>query len=223
MANELQSTDGPIFICNNSEQFGDGSPIYKLQTNRPTWWVQDDLPWMTHDELETVVQQALDAWAAVCNVKARKATSAAAANFLVTVAQMDGPGRVLADMQTPAPGLMQQRMRIDIAEQALKGLLKVILIHEFGHGFGLQHFSSSPPPEIMEATLNQAVQVPQPTESALMAQLFGLPLAPSPAGGVPVAPMVCTMRVEPGSSIVQCSLSVQQGDKKAELTGSKAW
>jgi hypothetical protein len=223
MADELQPLTEPVFFCRNSEQFGDGSPIYLLPTKRPTWWLQNDLPWMSHGELQEVIQKALDAWSAVCDVKGTMAPNAQSASFLITVASLDGPGGVLADMQLPSPGLRQQRMRIDIAEQALKHRLPAIITHEFGHAFALQHFPVSPPPELMEPRISN-IDLPQPTEAALMAKWYGLPQSPSPDPGLPeVPPMVCTLRVEPSTKEIKCNISVQQGDKRAELSGKKPW
>jgi hypothetical protein len=224
MAGELLPVFDPIFFCRNPEQFGDGSNVHLLDTKRPTWFLVNTLPWMAHAELERMIQTALDGWSKVADVQATKAATPEAANFLITTATLDGPGGVLADMQLPAPGIFQQRMRIDIAEAALRDKLPLILMHEFGHAYGLQHFPMGPPPELMEPILNPSIAGPQPTEANLMAKWYGLPIPPSPAPGVPgVAPVVCTMKLEPGTDLVKCDISVQQGSKKAQLSGSKPW
>ena len=212
----------PIFFCRNAEQFGDGSPVYLLPTKRPTWWINAELPWMPRADLENLLQDSFDAWSQVADVKATRAASAQVAHLLVTVATIDGPAGVLADCMLPSPGLRQQIMRIDIAEQALKHLLGTILRHELGHFFALQHFPSGPPPELMEPILNQAVNGPQPTEAALMAKWYGQPVTPPPLPQPPGV-LVCTMRAMPGTDKFACEITAEQGSRKATLTGSKPW
>lgn len=171
-----------IRFCNNPEQFGDGTAALKLDTNRPTWWLRDELPWMKRTTLEDKIQEALDCWKAVADADCRRAINEANARWVVTVTRMDGPGGVLADMQLPGP--RQQFMRLDVSESALLELYVPILTHEFGHAWGLQHFPSNPPPELMEPTLNPKVTKPQATESALMVQWYGQPrpvVVPTPS------------------------------------------
>lgn len=220
----LPVTGEPRYFCRNPEQFGDGTATFRLSTTRPTWWLANELPWMSRAELEQIIQAATDGWSPFANVKATRAPSLDLATWRIEVASIDGPGGVLADMQLPHPTVRQQVMHIDVAESALKDLLVVILMHEFGHAYGLQHFPSAPPPELMEPVLNPAIRAPQPTEAALMAQWYGLPQAESPIPGAPpVEPLVCTTRITPANGKVECAISVQQGQRKAELSGSKNW
>jgi hypothetical protein len=87
-------------FCRNAEQFGDGTvATLKLHTNRPTWYLRDELPWMSRAELEAVIQAAADRWTDVCDFKAVKAANEASALWVFTVARMDGPGGTLADAQ----------------------------------------------------------------------------------------------------------------------------
>ncbi len=163
----------PIRFCRNPEQFGDGSAMLRMDTNRPTWWLRDELPWMKRSILEERIQESLDNWRAVADVDCRRAINEANARWVITTARIDGAGGILADMQMPGP--RQQFMRLDVAESALMELLVTILTHEFGHAWGLLHFPSGPPAELMEATLNRSVLKPQATEAALMVQMFGQP------------------------------------------------
>lgn len=219
----LLPVDGYRF-CRHPEQFGDGTtPAYRLSTNRPTWWLVEELPWMKRAELEEIIQAATDGWAKVADVKATRAPSLQEAKWRIEIANLDGPGGVLADMELPHPTIRQQRMRIDNAESGMRDLLVTILMHEFGHGYGLQHFPSSPPPELMEPVLNPAVRSPQPTEAALMVQWYGLPKGDSAPGFPNLEPLVCTTRIVPGAGKIDCAISVQQGQKKAELSGYKNW
>lgn len=220
----LLPTSEGLRFCHNPEQFGDGTATFRLATNRPTWWLVNELPWMGRAKLEGIIQAAADGWSPHANVKASRAASLDQATWRIECKALDGAGGVLADMELPHPTKRQQRMRIDVAESALEDLLVAILMHEFGHAYGLQHFPSGPPPELMEPTLNPAVRTPQPTEAALMAQWYGLPQADNPIPGAPpFEPLVCTTRIEQGGGRVKCDVSVQQGNRKADLSGTKAW
>jgi len=220
----LPVTDEGIRFCRNPEQFGDGTAAFRLSTNRPKWWLVNELPWMKRSELEEIIQAAANGWSPHANVKASRATSLDDAHWRIECKSIDGPGGVLADMELPHPTVRQQRMRIDVAESALRDLLVTIIMHELGHAYGLQHFPASPPPELMEPSLNPAVRTPQATEAALMAQWYGLPQADSPIPGAPpVEPLVCTTRLEQLAGGVKCTISVQQGQQKAVLEGKKSW
>jgi hypothetical protein len=219
----LLPVEQPIRFCSNPEHFGDGTQMYKLRTNRPRWWVVSAPRWLPAPKLEEIFEAGANRWAKVANVYATRATSREDADWIIFAQDIDGKGRVLANAQLPSPILRQQEVNLDIAEFDLIDRLPDILGHEVGHLYGLQHFPSSPPAEWMEPTLG-LVNTPQAAEAALMGQLYGLPLPGGPAPGIPSAePLVCSMRIQPGSGVVECSISVQQGARKAELKGTKAW
>lgn len=215
----------PTRFCRNAEQFGDGTvAALKLHTNRPTWYLRDELPWMNRAELESVIQEAADGWTAVCDFKAIKAANQSSALWVFTVAKMDGPGGVLADAQLPG-GNRQQVCRIDVAESAMRHLLVAILRHEIGHLMGLQHFPSNPPPELMEPTLNPKVTTPQATEAALCVQWYGKPIEqPKPPADKPAsAGMTCTVRLADDGKTIGCEIEASKPGHTATLKGSKAW
>jgi len=212
-------------FCRNAEQFGDGTrAALKLHTNRPTWYLRDELPWMKRAELEAVIQRAADGWTTVCDFKAIRAANEASALWVFTVARMDGPGGVLADAQLPG-GSRQQICRIDVAENALSNLLEVILRHEIGHLMGLQHFPANPPPELMEPTLNPKVAMPQKTEAALCVQWYGQPIAqPTPTPTTPATDgLTCTVRLADDGKTIGCEIEATKPGFSAALSGKKTW
>lgn len=231
MAHELTppADDGPEIICRNAEQFGDGTAaVFLLRTNRPTWYLANELPWLSRARLEEYIQAGFDMWTEVCDVKATRAAAGAvaqkAAQFRFEVAAIDGAGGVLADMQLPHPQLTQQRCRLDIAEQALEEWLPTIFGHEDGHGFALQHWDSAPPPELMEARLNKQVRKPQPTESALMRTWYGEPIPvvkPETPTQLPSGLFVYQTSVEVIADLVKASIEVKCGGKKVTLSGER--
>jgi hypothetical protein len=213
----------PTRFCRNAEQFGDGTvAALKLHTNRPTWYLRDELPWMKRAELEAAIQTAADRWSKVCNFKAIKAANEASALWVFTVVRMDGPGGVLADAMLPNG--RQQICRIDVAESALMSRLIDILGHEIGHLMGLQHFPPSPPPEWMEPTLGK-VNTPQAAEAALCVQWFGEPLNDGPQ--TPLRPvtsgLTCVVRLNDDGKTLDCNIEASKPGFSATLAGKKTW
>ncbi len=213
-------------FCRNAEQFGDGTvAALKLHTNRPTWYLRDELPWMKRPELEACIQRAADGWTTVCDFKAVRAANEASALWVFTVARMDGAGGVLADAMLPG-GARQQICRIDVAESALANLLEVILRHEIGHLMGLQHFPANPPPELMERTLNPKIAMPQAAESSLCVQWYGKPIAqsgpqtPSPAG---TSGLTCVVKLADDGKTIGCNIEASKPGFTATLAGTKTW
>jgi hypothetical protein len=214
---------GSTNFCRNAEQFGDGTvAALKLHTNRPTWYLRDELPWMSRAELEAVIQAAADRWTDVCDFKAVKAANEASALWVFTVARMDGPGGTLADAQLPGGG-GKQICRIDVAENALRGQLVTILCHEIGHLMGLQHFPANPPPELMEPRLG-TITHPQPTEAGLVVQWYGQPIKNNPQPLPPTANgLTCTVRLADDGKTLDCNIEASKPGFAATLNGKKTW
>lgn len=226
MGGELQgaASDTPQFLCGNQESFGDGTGIFLLQTTRPTWWLDNDLPWMPRAKFEACIDAAWEMWSKVCDVIATRAKTAASANFVYKVRKIDGPMGILARMQLPNPQLKQQLCEIDLDENALADWLPTIIGHENGHGLALQHFDPSPPPELMEPSLNRSIRTPQETESALVAKWYGPPksviVPPGPV--IPEGVLVCTSRMGLKGDEVSFVIDVEDSKaRKAHLEGKQ--
>lgn len=182
-------------FCGITAQFGEGAITYKLANQRPKFCVQATPPHITREQLIAACMEAFGRWSAVCDVVFAPTDDANAAQFLVFTHPFDGPSGVLADCALPSPGMRQQEMRIDpserwvISDNPPPGSLDLlaVLCHEIGHGIGLQHFPSGPPPELMEPVYNASIVRPQATEAAYASKLYGPPQTqPTPT---PVPPL----------------------------------
>jgi hypothetical protein len=213
----------PTRFCRNAEQFGDGTvAALKLHTNRPTWYLRDELPWMKRAELEAVIQAAADRWTDVCDFKAVKAANEASALWVFTVARMDGPGGTLADAMLPN-GARQQVCRIDVAENALRNKLVTILCHEIGHLMGSQHWPIGAPHELMEPQLSNVTH-PQPTEAGLMVQWYGPPVTKEPKPAPPATDgLSCVVRLADDGKTIGCNIEASKPGFTATLAGTKTW
>lgn len=213
----------PTYHCRNPEQFGDGTAVAIRKSNVVKWYLDGQVPFMTRDELRAEIKAAIALWSAVCDVSGEEVATQEACNVYIVCVKMDGAGGVLADAMLPGPAV--QRMRLDIAEGALKHKLRAILCHEFGHIFGLQHFPSGPPPELMEPSISN-IETPQPTEAALMEKWYGSPkpAAPQPTPApAPAGTLVCTMKATSTPERFECDITAEQAGKKLNLKGGKPW
>lgn len=190
----MEMTPLPLFgCCGNAEQFGDGTPALKLQTNRPLIFVQDALPGFSRDDIWSWLKEAHARWGSVCDWQARRITDlseAGATDYvqLVTVADLGGGG-VLADQMLPYSGGRVLRMRINtrITWKATDGAMGSgtidpvrTLCHEIGHFMGHSHWPQGAPVELMEPYIQQAIIRPQPTEGTMSATWFGKPATSTP-------------------------------------------
>jgi hypothetical protein len=164
--------------CRNTEQFGDGSPALRLQTNRPKVWFAATLPGMPMASLKEIFFRGVNKWSLVANVKAVEAANQAEADWIIVPSRIDGKNGVLADMMMPGP--RPQYMRLDVAENASEDQLEQTCMHEGGHGYGLFHTPAGPPAEVMDPSLNMSVRTPQAAEAKLMESMYGAPMQPKP-------------------------------------------
>lgn len=204
-------------FCGITAQFGEGAITYKLANQRPSFYVQDAPPHITRNDLIAACVEAFGRWSAVCDVVFSPTDDPDAAQFLIFTHQFDGPSGVLADCALPSPGMRQQELRIDpserwvISDNPPAGALDLlaVLCHEIGHGIGLQHFPSGPPPELMEPIYNAAIVRPQATEAAYAAKLYGLPQTQTPPTPVP-----------PIGDSIGIDLIITQGNARYEAKGT---
>ncbi len=185
------------YVCGVTEQFGDGSPALKLQSNRPLVVVQDALPSFDRDAIWSWLKEAHARWSSVCDWEARRIADPSEAGQgdviqLVTVADLGNSG-VLADQVLPHNGGRMLRMRLNarIRWKATDGPMSGgtidpirTICHEIGHFMGHQHWPVGAPTELMEPTVSQNVIRPQPTEARVSAGWFGAPTTtPTPPEG----------------------------------------
>lgn len=185
-----------MHFCGNNETFGAGAEQYRLPTNRPTYCIRCTLPGISAADFRAACREAFGRWSKVCDVTFIEVDDPNAAQFLIVNHQFDGALGVLADCMLPTPGIRQQRMRIDQSENwviadnvpANRVELRAVLCHEMGHGLGMSHLPSSPPPDLMEPAYRPTVVSPQATEAAMMAKLYGPPQSTPPVPGPSPAP-----------------------------------
>lgn len=158
-------------VCGNPERFGEGAVTYKLANQRPKFYVRSCPPQFTVPQFVAACVEAFGRWSAVCDLVFTPTDDPAACQFRIFSHKFDGPSGVLADCQLPSPGLSPQDMRIDPTERWVASdnpaagtiNLYAVLCHEMGHGIGLTHLPSNPPPDLLEPTYRADVNRPQAT------------------------------------------------------------
>ena len=181
-------------FCGCRAQFGDGTALTKLPTQRPTFFVQSNPPHISRDDFISACMTAFGRWSMVCDVIFAPTNDQQSAQFVIFTHQFDGPSGILADCELPGPA--QQSMRLDPTERwtiddgpapGQIDLLRV-MCHEMGHGIGLQHFDPNvPPPELMNPKYADTIISPQSGEITMVQRLYGMPKTIQPP--TPVTPI----------------------------------
>lgn len=175
-------------LCGCPENFGDGTALFKLPSNRFAYFVRDSLPNNSRDEIADWIAEAISRWRSVADIEGRRILrleDLEAGELLdeITVADLGGGG-VLADQQLPQPGVTRYRMRMNVRIKWVRtnGVMRAGEVdpvrtdcHELGHFLGFQHFPTSLPKELMEPRILPDIIGPQPTEAKIAADWFGPP------------------------------------------------
>lgn len=102
----------------------------------------DPIPSFSPSAWQDIHKQALGEWAKVANLSFTFVADPNSSNIYVIPYAIDGPGNVLADCQMPCNYPYALRMRVDTGDGYDAPMLLKTLIHEYGHGLGLDHSSN---------------------------------------------------------------------------------
>lgn len=181
-----------------------GTSASKWPDGNITWTITDSVPGVPDDELQAIIADQMDRWAAVCGIKPIYVTSARTARILVTHRDIDGPMNVLAETELPQPGLAQVHLWFDSeawVDSETPGRNKISInivgLHELGHALGLGHCTSGES-AVMAPIYNPSINVPQAWDIQQVQTRYGRPVVtPAPAPN-PVPTPVPTPAPTPG-------------------------
>jgi hypothetical protein len=185
----------PRLWCGTPDALG-AEQLCKWPQREVTWNIVHSLPGVSDADFKAAVQWGADQWNANCGVSLRYKTNGrtTTTNIRLTVANLGGPGNVLADQELPcgATANASLRGRYDRSELWHAGELPVpdgyiplrlTGLHELGHALGLPHHAPGVVPAVMDPSLNTTLIRLQPWDIEQSQLRYGPPLSPGPPGG----------------------------------------
>ena len=167
-------------------------PLGNVEAYWVSWCISGSLPGISNDTFDEAVHWAFLQWKAVCGLLPYRIDDAIAADILITVAALGGPGGVLADSMLPYQA-GQVKQRYDTGERWVYSAtpaereidLGRVIAHELGHGLGLPHTTESG--NLMNPTYSRTIRGPVGAwESAEARKRYGVSVIPPttpPSGG----------------------------------------
>lgn len=214
---------GLIFCACNSEAFAINGVTYQWPRDSKLKWSLgfSALGSLNDMDLKGMYTDNFKEIARACNLQFEYVSSPNSANIFTELANMDGRGGVLADMQIPMQSSQRVNGRIDqldvwtIAEDVSntdKIDAKRVTLHELLHACGLGHAPVvRDNPALIEPTYNRQIAHLQPRDIAELQRRYGPPVT---APGEPPAPVNNNVTVE---------IVVRTADKVVKFSGTKAW
>jgi len=156
-----------------------------------TYSVLGTLPGVGDADFKAAAERAAKQWDDACGVGMFYKVNLRTANVILTVADLGGPGGVLADSMLPcgaaANDVMQQRYdsrEIWFAGEGppLQGRihLEAVIAHEMGHALGLPHLAPNGPVALMQPFYRGDILRIQPPDAAEVVTRYGANTPPSP-------------------------------------------
>ncbi len=190
-------------ICGTPDAMGLDQTCKWPHTNI-TYSVLNTLPGVSDADFKAAAEWAMNRWDAVCGLKSEYKATLRTANVILTVADLGGPGGVLADSMLPCGAsptdTMQQRY--DSREVWYAGLgtptqgrisLPAVIAHELGHAIGIPHLDPNGPVGLMQPFYRPNVLDLQQPDVAQAVERYGVN-EPTPPPVPPVPPTPPAMR-----------------------------
>lgn len=156
-----------------------------------TYCIQVALPALDDSQglVEATIANAVEAWSSVCGIAFQRVDDPSQARLWIRSDSIDGPYNVLGQTELPVEGRADVRhtMVLDSGEPWSLIELHECVIHEAGHGIGLEH-SPAGTVAIMAPVLNLRVTKPLAWDIAQAQIRYGPPAAAEPPRPMPTPP-----------------------------------
>lgn len=145
------------------------------QKRELAWCIADRLGGMTAEQQVADTEWAFSQWHEATNgyFTYRQIENSALADIVLTTRRIDRPGGVLAEMQLPPGDDRQIIAWMDVSEQWNRSVLyKIVLLHELGHGMGMDHITSPNTVAVLNPTYNPKLQKLQPADVSVLLGIY---------------------------------------------------
>lgn len=146
------------------------------------------VPLVDRTSQDQAIDEALNKWAGVCNIRFVRITDAQQADLIISASgrrdeEFGTRGGVLAWCEVPVTANWDQplQMKLDTSEAWTVSLMIRVVCHEGGHALGFGH--SRIKTALMAPYVSETDRPVEPDDISLAVEVYGKPVAAPPAGG----------------------------------------
>lgn len=216
----IENGHATMHMCGVAQPLGGGARECRWPEDTLRYCIRDQHPRVSKDVWEGEIEWSLGELAKVIDLTFERVDRLEAAQIVYTVANLGGPGGVLADAMLVPCGVrrnldFQSIVRVDALDNyaaedrsrvAMTFDLGEVLLHEAGHVLGLYHIETPGVVALLNPRYNPSIGGLQPPDIEALVRIGyrrrrEQPDVPSPPAGVPLGETVDVRYLPPGTAL----------------------